>query len=363
MRRVLPLLPVTLVLAACSTDPSTSLAPSSSPSLAAATTVSNAQSIKVDAVVTGQFVIVGSEVWAYNNATAGTWFSNAVASGPTINCTGGGQGGVNCLPANQPPTPAALAADAQKLVPIVNSNSCNFWFGTAVGIQAPLDTYQQSVTLNGLNTKGNWTYTWTYNIAIVGQNPPVARSAWDLQSSELNYPSPTVSGSIYGLSTQSRSGGNGNWSLKASFSMADPSVVGGTRVSNLVAKLTAPDASFTTTPLATTLGTPVDVTYTPNAGTFGTASQLFQDAPASQIVKGFALSNGGALDDFKGNDSDLAEPANITSTGLGQLTQTGAYTLSLTGSVKSNSVTNFSQSFSTSQTIQVSAGSCQVPTP
>ena len=47
-----------------------------------------AQSAMFENTATGTFVIVGTEVWAYNKDTAATYLSNALVSGPTVTCSG-----------------------------------------------------------------------------------------------------------------------------------------------------------------------------------------------------------------------------------------------------------------------------------
>jgi hypothetical protein len=358
MRRVLPLLPVTLVLAACSTDPSTSLAPSSAPSLAAASSVSNAQSIMVSLQLDGPFLIQGEKTYEFDKDEAATYFTNVVTSGPIVTCAGNA---TNCALANKPAQPAVPAVDPNEVKQVLGPNGCTFWDGGDLSVKFPQSTYKRSVTLNGLNGNGNWKFEWTYTVATTAT--VAGETAWDLVSSTGGFVNPSVSGSIYGLSTQARTGGAGNWGLKASFSMADPA---GTRVSGLTATVYDVNNVVVGAPVnpGTTLGLPFDVLYVPNAGTFGASGQLFENANASQIVMGVAFANDlMRRDDFKGNDSDLAEPANILSTGLGQLTAAGDYVVKLTGSVKSNSVTGFAQTFSTSESLKIYAGTCADPLP
>jgi hypothetical protein len=58
---------------------------------------------------------------------------------------------------------------------------CTFWNGgTLTG-----STYTQSVTVNGLNGKGNWTFTYNYVITPT-ENPVPARTAWYLFQDNAN---------------------------------------------------------------------------------------------------------------------------------------------------------------------------------
>lgn len=141
-----------------------------------------AQSVMVDIQGATDFVVVGEQTWAYNTTTARTYFTNTLASGPEITCTGGGTGGINCAAGNQPATPSAPAPDASKLTSVVAQNKCTFWDGGTLDVQAGQGSYTQSVTINGSNGRGNWKYVWTYNVAVGATNPVSAQTAWELVS-------------------------------------------------------------------------------------------------------------------------------------------------------------------------------------
>jgi hypothetical protein len=347
MRRSPLLVAATLALVACNADiASTPLTPSA-PSYAAASTVSNAQSIMVALDQIGPFQIVGTEIWAFDHAAAESYFTLTV-SGPVVSCQGSPTACSNPAPAS----PGAPAPNNGQLTATASQNSCIFWDGGA--LTGGSYTQFSSVNVGSGSTQRTYKYLYTYNLdPNVGSVAP--QTAWTLQSSDLTVPNATIGGYIVGLSTQARS--SGNWNLKASFTINDG--LGGTRVTDLNAAVTDPSAVTTNYPLLTTLGASNAFTYLSNAGTFGPISQLFENAAPAAIVGGTALSNGGGLDNFPGNNADVAETAVITPATV-PLSTAGAYTVVITGTVKGNSG-GLSQPFSASSSIIVDAGSCTAP--
>jgi hypothetical protein len=346
MRRSTLLAAGSLALVACSADiASTPLSPAA-PSYAASSTVSNAQSIMVALDPIGPYLIVGTEIWAFDHAAAESYFTLSV-TGPVITCTGNQTA---CASNPTPPSPGQPAPSAGLLTALASQNSCTFWDGGA--LSSGSYTQFSSVNFPGRNYKYTYTYNLSPNVALVDP-----RTAWTLQSSELTVPNADIGGYIVGLSTQART--SGNWNLKASFTINDG--LGGTRVTGLNAEVIDPSSVSTNYPLLTTLGASNAFTYASNAGTFGPTSQLFENAAPAAIVGGTALSNGGALDNFPGNNNDVAETAIIGPVSV-PLSGAGTYALNITGSVKGNSGL-LAQTFSATSSINVFAGSCTPPAP
>src|ERR1051326_644445 len=139
------------------------------------------QGIDIELKASGTFAAHETDTYHYNEGTAATYFTNTFTSGPAINCTGGGPNGANCDGSNQPspsapaPDPAEVNAAPKGAPGAVDENKCNFLDGGALDGH----TYEQSVTVNGLNGRGNWTFTWTYTVSpTVDSVPPF--TAWDL---------------------------------------------------------------------------------------------------------------------------------------------------------------------------------------
>jgi hypothetical protein len=291
---------------------------------------------------------VGTEIWAFDHATAESYFTLTV-SGPVVSCQGSPTACTNPAPAS----PGAPAPNNGQLVATASQNSCTFWDGGVL----TSNSYTQfsSVTVGTGPSQRTYKYTYTYTLApnVASVDP---RTAWTLQSSDLTVPDATIGGYIVGLSTQARSGGN--WNLKASFTMNDGTLTG-TRVTDLNAAVTDPSSVTTNYPLLTTLGASNGFTYASNAGTFGPTNQLFENANPADIVGGTAASNGGAFDNFAGNNNDVAETAVITAVNV-PLAGAGSYTVTITGNVKGNSG-GLAQGFSATSSVNVFAGSCTAP--
>ncbi len=346
MRRSPLLVALPLALVACNADiASTPLSPAA-PSYAASSTVSTAQSIMVALDPIGPYQIVGTEIWAFDHDIAEGYFTLTV-SGPVITCNGGG-----CGTTPAPASPGAPAFNTGQLTATASQNSCTFWDGGVLTGGSYTDF--SSASAGSGRTQANFKYTYTYTLTpnVASVDP---RTAWSLQSSDLTVPNADIGGYIVGLSTQARS--SGNWNLKASFTMADG--LGGTRVTGLSATVTDPSSVATNYPLLTTLGASNAFTYASNAGTFGPISQLFENAAPAAIVGGTAASNGGAFDNFAGNNNDIAETAIITPVSV-PLSGAGSYTVTITGNVKGNSG-GLAQGFSASSSVNVFAGSCTAP--
>jgi len=326
--------------------------------------ISNAQSAMFENTASGTFLITGSEVWAYNTVTARTYFTNAWdGNPPTVGCTGGGPGGVNCAPSNKPATPVAPAADANKLNGKVGCNSCNFWDGNSLSLACGgPNSYTQDVTINGLNGFGNWKFTFTYNIGFAsgGAGPFPTMTAWELQSSSTTDAQVTVDGFFAGQSTQKRSGGgNPGWSFKTSHTMTNSD--GTSRLVNPQFEILDTNAVSVCGPnsITTELEAGVDYFYSRNAGFNGPLGQLIDGALVSVIQTGGKASPDGDTDNFAGNNSTNGERANITSAPSCSISAAGSYTLKVTGTLKGVEGAA-SLPVSITSSVCVSAGTCQV---
>jgi hypothetical protein len=339
----------------------------------ASAATATAQSAMFDNEASGNFVITGDSVYSYNKDTAATYFTNAWNGVvPTPTCTGGGSGGVNCSSGNQPATPSAPDPDANKLNGHIGCNSCNFWDGSALSLSCAVGTtpYTQDVTLSGLNTKGNWKYTFTYNIGFSAagdayNSAPVALTAWDLQSSSTTNADVTVEGFFAGQSTQLKNTGSGGWSFKASHTMLDS--LGASRLVGATATITDADANvICTLPIVTHVVSGEDFTYLGNAGRNGTLINLFDNGitpngTVNDIQNGVSTALNGRKDDFAGNNGTGGDQAVIDSdsTGTCSISAAGNYTLNVTGTLKGVSGAS-SLPVSVSSSICISAGTCSV---
>jgi hypothetical protein len=176
----------------------------------------------------------GNGVFGYTDKTTYTFDSQAAeasytntldTSAPIVSCTGSS---ANCAPTNTPAqVPPAPAADAQKVTKLVGDDRCTFYTGG----QLSSSVYTQSTTVGGLNSKGNWTYTWTYR--VTGQSVP-AETAWTSVEDSSDGAHVTLTGEVAGESVLSKGGSD----RKYSFSLLDSA--GASRVTGLSITLTSP---------------------------------------------------------------------------------------------------------------------------
>jgi hypothetical protein len=295
----------------------------------------NAQGIMVNLTTGGSFAIVGTQEYQLNYDTAGGYFTNTQTGDPTVSCNGSA---ANCADSNKPATPSAPAPLASKVSgtqagSAVKVNFCTFLNGGTLSGTS----YTQSLTVNGVNGKGNWTFTWTYTVApdptkdadSVADGVQVdALTAWDLIASDVTNAVVDVNAVIAGESVVLIQNGktNGN---KYSFSLLDSA--GQNRVQNLTLTVTdsADNIIFTATP-ASTVNYPVDFTYATNAGSNGTVAML-QNGDARTILNSdaFAGNNDGGAD-----GSALANA--VMDTVQVEFASAGTYKVTLTGTVKDN---------------------------
>jgi hypothetical protein len=291
-------------------------------------------------------------------ASAGTWDGN------TPSCSGNA---TNCAPANQPPPPAAPAADEHGPNSIehhAQQDRCTFYSG------GTLDgwNYTQTAPADGLNGKGNWTFTYNYSVAAVGSVD--AGTCWTCSTETGG----TVDIDFTGfISSESFLKNNNTGTQKYSFTLLDSLLQ--SRVLNVTAVLQySANGLFTDTvdvstitypsPLPVT-ATTADYSYFGNAGVFGN-SGVYANLHATGYLpaKLVSLILTTPPDNFAGNNNDLASgnvhEADYSGSFTG-LTQAGSYRIAVSGSVKENSG-NGTQPFSVSGT-PIIISDCEGPTP
>lgn len=303
---------------------------------------STGQGIMVNLNTGGQLALVQTQTYRLDETAAAAYFTNSLTGGPAVSCNGSA---ANCAATNQPAAPAAPAADALQLNRhpdnkglgggVVFDNRCTFLDGgTLAGRQ-----YTQAVTVNGLNGKGNWTFTWTYDVTPT-QATVDPFTAWNLVGTTGdNVASVDITAQIAGESALS----SNKHDLKYSFSLLDS--YGLNRVSDLVVNVDGTDYPTTSTviqnapgALAGGLGA-VDFNYTTNAGSNG-ATSLLSNGDARSILNG---------DSFAGNQnggSDGSALAYASMTPVGVLLAPGDHAVTLSGTVKGNTASSASQPFS-----------------
>ncbi len=323
----------------------------------------NAQSLSFTLSSPQNFILTSEEFWAYDQTAAREFFTNGVFSGPTVSCTGGGPGGVNCQPGNQPDAPDAPAPDPNRVNAPVNNNQCVFWEGGNLTVQTGNRDYMNFLSRPGKNGAGNWRFTWTYNVGVVaGVNPVAQMTAWVLESESPADGVPiAVSGSLAGQSTQLMTGRNARF--KTSHTLIDG--FGAPRLNNAgirLTKLGAPNVDLGTIELGLP-GFPnysvlqnVDFFYLANAGTFNFPPGLLvpeqsnpdgtpRGAFVSDIQNGLVVATDGQTrDNFPGNDGqggDLIvfgaeDPQNGEPLVLGVIDEPGSYKVTLFGELKGN---------------------------
>lgn len=308
-----------------------------------------AQGIMVNLDASGTFTVVDNQQYKFNETTAAGYFGNDLTSGPTVSCTGSP---TNCASTNQPSTPTTPAANPQKVngtpqAPgAVQDNMCTFLNGGDL----TGSTYTQSTTVPGLNGGGNWKFTWTYTVT---PSPTTVDpfTAWDLNKEVTGSASIDVNADIAGESVLVKNGGS--WK-KYSFSMLESDL--SNRVTGLT--LTVKDGSSTVVETDypnSTVNSPVDFAYATNAGSNGSTLKL-QDGDARTILNN---------DSFAGNNNGGADGSALALATMDTVSPTldiGSYSITLTGTVKGNSIdatsTGANISFSVTSHVQIIAPGC-----
>ena len=267
------------------------------------------------------YEIVGTNTWTFNRGnqnnvvlpgTAMSYYTNAWdGAQPTVTCTGGGQNGCITAPAT-PDAPAPLSTELQQQA---QADRCTFYSGGTL----VAGTYAQVVTVN-VNSespaqKGNWKFTYTYAITPTQAVNPL--TAWTSEVTGGGSVNLGFSGFVASESYQKQSTRH-----KYSFTMVDGGI---TRARNVSASLMKDGATLVSGALnnVDTDGDTIndglavssavnDFDYFANGGFFGNSAVFSAlHAPAKKIansvgniVKGIA--DGTPLDNFAGNDNDLA---------------------------------------------------------
>ena len=297
------------------------------------------------------YQIDGTITWTYQRDTCavGKYTANpGVWDGIAPTCTGGGHSVTACPPTSRPSRPrppspprgriAWLTMPKMTAAPSSAAETC------------PAGTILIPVTVNGLNGRGNWTFT--YNYTTVGAGDVAANTCWTSQST-----GGTVDAGFSGFVCSESFLKQQSTRRKYSFTLSSPE---GSRVSNVQVELQQFDGAnwnnvsgpFPVTetdlltgqlPFSATTG---DYDYFGNGGAFGNAAVLgslhySSGKPANNvddILKG--LNDGATNDNFANNDNDLAagnvHQANFTGEWPG-LTQSGTYRTVVTGTLKGNS--------------------------
>jgi hypothetical protein len=314
-----------------------------------------AQGIWADISGNGTYTFDTTTIYQYEPADAASYFTNMITDGPAVSCSGNA---TNCAAGNQPAPPAAPLASVDELSALINANStqCDGFFrGGALSGK----TYTRGVTIAGLNTKGNWTFTWTYTIAPT-QATVDPQTAWSIfhENGGGGGIELTFNGQIAGQSVQvsSKFPAPG----KFSYSLADS--LGLNRVANLVLQVSDGTNTQTATPSSTIVKNApgalagddgaVDFNYVTNAGTNGSV-QFLKNGDARTILN---------TDVFKGNNNGGADGSALAYARMAPVQFTlgaGNYTLTLTGTVKGNGA-QVSQTFGVQEKLKIIGQGCGV---
>jgi hypothetical protein len=282
----------------------------------------------------GTFGYTDRQTFTFDGATAATNYTNVLnSSAPTVGCSGSS---TNCALGNQPVAPSAPATDAGQVSSLVTADRCTFYAGG----QLSSSSYTLSRTVNGVNGKGNWTFTWTYAVSGSSVAP---ETAWSSVLDGSGGAHVTLGGEIAGESVLSKSSSD----RKYSFSLLDNG--GASRVSGLSITLTDPDGN---------VGSPVSVgsTVVNAAGStnfhdfsVGTDTSAFPDdlhLDALVTTNGNTglLATGDARailggDTFAGNNNGGADGSALAYAALNPTDVTlteGEWTATLAGTVKDN---------------------------
>jgi len=300
------------------------------------------QSIMVNLHASGTFARTTVELFKFNDATAAAYFTNAYTGSTSVSCSGSP---VACGAGNRPAAPAPPAADASQVTAangVAQNNKCNFLDG------APLSgrNYTQSVTVNGLDGHGNFTFTYGYAVTpTVASTAPF--TAWDLVHTTGGGDGGLVpiTAEIAGESVVKSS--NAKLGTKYTCSLLD---------SLAVSRVTGLQLSVDGTPAAwpnSSVHFPVDFNYAMNAGSNGNTS-LLRNGNARTILN---------TDGFAGNDNGGADGSALAQAVMDEVDldlAPGYHTVTLSGTVKDNTIdgTGASISFTVSGTIHIVTPGC-----
>jgi hypothetical protein len=312
-----------------------------------------AQSVMVDVDFdSSAYQIEGTITWSFDRGTAnnpgcamGAYTNEWDGNNPTVSCTGGGTNGCQTAPT----APTRPAADALKVQQLAQAYRCTFFFGGDLSS----DSYTKSanVVVNppaSADRRGNWTFTWTYDITPLASVPP--KTCWtSVVDGGDSFVDVGFSGFISSESFAQINQGANNGRKKYSFTADN-------RVRNVVAQLQESTDGGTTwndvgepIPFGTDDGTgnyilavtptTADYLYYGNAGVFGNSVVYgYLHAPGyngAAYVSAILL---GPPDNFDGNDNDIAN-GNVHQANFGDMFYdlgVGDYRILLTGTIKGN---------------------------
>jgi hypothetical protein len=332
-------------------------------------------SITLDSIA---YQIEGTTTWTFHRGnhndadltgTAMSYYTNSWdGSGPVVTCNGGGQNGCATAPST-PPAPAAAALEVQQQA---QTDRCVFFFGGNLTGHSYTQVVQVNVNSPApVAQRGNWKFTYTYNVTPQAPGSVTSRTAWTSESTggTVNV---GFTGFVASESFMKQSNRN-----KYSFTMIDGGV---TRARNVWATLSGPasgsidlnnvdtDLDLVNDALAVGPAT-ADFSYFANGGIFGNsavfgalhAAGRKPANSASNILNG-VNDTAVYVDDFAGNNNDLAAGNVHTGPFAGSfpgLTQAGNYVITVSGTLKGNS-SSADLGFSVTSNI-VSIGGCSIP--
>lgn len=268
---------------------------------------------------------------SYYNATPTAVFAWGACNGSQTNCSD----------ANKPSQPAQPTAPS--LTSLLGSAECPLWFGT----ELPTLADAVSGSTNGVNGKGNYTWSWTFSYAPVSPGPFEAKTAFGYNYSIDDSVSVALAGNLYG---QSAKKGAKDPGPKYSFSMRASD--GAVRVANVnlswikdgdsstLQSLTVPSTSIELQenlydPVANTNSVDFKVTTEAGALTTNGDTSLLAFSTASVLKYAAEVLNG---DWFAGNNnggSDGSALARVrVDAGAIPLSGSGTYSFTLSASVK-----------------------------
>jgi hypothetical protein len=357
---------------------------------AMAQNATNGQSVMVKVIAPTSINVVENRAFAYNTTTASSFFVNQATGTVTATCVGEGsainntypQGGP-CNPINRPAVsaqPAPPAPNAAKLAEVVESSKCTFWSG---GDLNATSTYSQTspttISVSKPKKAGNsttpavgmWSYSYDYEVKAnpLGVSSVGERTAWDEIPSNASAGSVDVelSGIIAAQDTLAKAKAPlGHWLFKTSHRLVsgfDEFGLPVAQVSDLQATLIGPDGNAVgdPTPLTYTLHQNEDFTFSNVVASTNLPNAVL--GKVSDIHNGVAKTTSGKGDDFAGNNADLGDFVELTPFTY-TLSQSGNYSVQITGTVKSITLAGATVStpFSVSLSINYSTadGSCSM---
>ncbi|MFI7547576.1 hypothetical protein [Actinoplanes sp. NPDC049599] len=306
----------------------------------------------------GVFGYTDKQTYSFDSLAAATHYANVLESTAAPTCSGSA---ANCGASNAPlAAPAAPAPDATKITPLVHADRCTFFTGGLLSGS----TYTQSVTVNGKNGKGNWTYTSAYRITGQTVSP---ETEWSSVLDSSDGAHVTLQGEIAGESVLAKSAATS----KYSFSLVDSA--GASRVTGLSVTLTDPAGTAgTPTPIGSTVVTAADATNFRNFSV-GTApadpADLYLDTLVATNGNTALLAKGDArtilnTDSFAGNNNGGSDGSALAYARLDptEVTLTeGAWTATLAGTVKDNAGTATTNLSVERKLVVVGLNNCATP--